>query len=78
VGVIVFSFTLEEVKDIFHRQLADGFAALDSSLGKFPLSLLQLENALFDGVVDGKTVYGNIDGLIEAMDAVYCLFFDEL
>jgi hypothetical protein len=78
VGVIVFSVTLEEVEDVFHRKLADGFAALDSSLGEFALGLLQLENALFDRVVDGQTVHGDIDGLIEAMDTVYCLFFDKL
>jgi len=78
VGVIVFGLTLEEVEDVFHGKLADGFAALESSLGKFALGFLQLENALFHGVVDGQTVYGDIDGLVEAMDAVYCLFFDEL
>ena len=76
--MIVLGLPLEEVEDVFHGKLADGFTALERSLGKFALGLLQLENALFNRVMDGQTVHSHIDGLVEAMDAVYCLFFNEL
>jgi hypothetical protein len=39
---------------------------------------LQLEDALFDAVVDGEAVDGYVDGLVEAVDAVDGLFFYEL
>lgn len=76
--VIVLSLALEEVEDVLHGELADGFAAFDSRLGEFTLRFLQLKDALFDAVVDREAVDGHVDGLVEAVDTVDCLFFDEL
>lgn len=77
-GVIVLGLALEQVEDILHGELSDGLATLDGGLGKLALRFLQLKDALFDRVVDGQTVYCNIDSLVEAMDTIDCLFFDKL
>jgi hypothetical protein len=39
---------------------------------------LQLEDALFNGVVDAEAVDGHINRLVEAVDAIDGLLFDEL
>ena len=67
----------EEIQDIFHAELADGFA-FDGGLGQGAFFVLEGEDALFDGVGDGEFVDGDIHGLVEAVDAVDGLFFDEL
>jgi hypothetical protein len=76
--VIVFSLALEQIKNILHAKLANRLSALDRGLGEFALCLLELEDALFDRVVDGEAVDCDVDGLVEAVDAVDGLFFDEL
>jgi hypothetical protein len=47
-------------------------------LGELALGFLQFEDALFDAVVDGEAVDSYVDGLVEAVDSVDCLFFYEL
>lgn len=76
--MIVLSLALEQVENVFHAELADGLAALDGSLGELAFGFLQFEDALFDAVVDGEAVDGDVDGLVEPVDAIDCLFFDEL
>jgi hypothetical protein len=39
---------------------------------------LEIENTLFDGVLDGNLVDFDVDCLVEAMDTVDSLFFYEL
>ena len=41
------------------------------------LLLLQLEDSLFDGVSDRDFVDDYVDGLVESMNAIDGLFFDE-
>ena len=75
---IELGLSLEKVKNVLHAELADSFTALDSSLRKLAFSFLEFEDALFDRVVDGEAVDGDIDGLIKAVDAVDCLLLDKL
>jgi hypothetical protein len=76
--VIVLGVALEQGKNILHIELADGLAAFDSSSSELAFGFLEEKNFLFDGVVDGEAVDGYVDGLVEAVDAVYGLFFYEL
>ena len=78
VPVIILRIPLEQRKDILHTKLADRLAALNRRLREFALRLLQSDDAFFDGVVDGETVHGDVDGLVEAVDTVDGLFFYEL
>lgn len=71
---------LEQVDDLVEAEL-DGplpGASLDGLLGEEALLFLQREDTFFDGVGDGELVDDDIDGLGEAVDSVYSLFFDEL
>lgn len=76
----VLRIATEELHDLLHAQLASAavLAALDGLVGELALLLLQLEDALFDGVGDGDFVDYDVDFLGEAVDAVDGLFFDEL
>ena len=67
----------EEVQDILQAQLRNGFA-FDGGLGQLALFLLEVEDALFDAVGDSYLVNHHVDGLVEAVDAIDGLFFDEL
>lgn len=78
VAVIILRITLEERKDVLHTKLSDCLAALDRRLRELALRFLQCEDALFDGIVDGEAVHGYVDGLVEAVDSVDGLLFDEL
>jgi hypothetical protein len=61
-----------------HTKLANSLATFDGGLREFALCLLEREDALFNGVVNGKAVDSDVDGLIEAVDTIDCLFFDKL
>lgn len=75
---LVLGFALEQRQNVLHAQLANGFAALNCSFGELSLRFLKVEDALFDGVVNGETVNGHIDGLVETMDAIDGLFLNKL
>jgi hypothetical protein len=77
-AMVELGIALEQVKHILHAEFADGLAAFDGGLGQFALSFLQFEDAFFDRVVDGEAVDGDVDGLVETVDTVDGLFFDEL
>ena len=68
----------EQRHHVVHGELAGGGFALDGDVGELALAVLQVENALFDGVFDDHPVDFDVDGLVEAVDAVDCLLFDEL
>lgn len=78
VAVVVLGFTLEQGEHVVHAELAHCLAALERRGGELALCLLQVQDALFDAVVDGEAVDGYVDGLVEAVDAVDGLFFYEL
>lgn len=78
IRVIILGLAFEKVEDILHTQFPDSFTALNSSLGQLAFGFLEFENTLFDRVVDAEAVYGDVDGLVEAVDAVDGLFLDEL
>jgi hypothetical protein len=77
-AAIVFALATKQGHHVLHGEVLDGLAALDGGVGELALCFLEFEDALFDGVVDGEAVDCYVDGLVEAVDAVYCLFFDEL
>jgi hypothetical protein len=76
--MLVLSITPKQCEDILHAELANGLAALNGRVGEFALSLLQVEDALFDRVSDGKAVDLYVDGLIESVDAINGLLFYKL
>jgi hypothetical protein len=61
-----------------HTKLANSLATFDGGLREFALCFLESEDALLNGIVDGKAVDGDVDGLIEAVDTVDCLFLNKL
>jgi len=75
----MFGVLAEKVHDILHAQLADRLAAaLDGRVCKVALLGLQFEDALFDAVGDCEAVNYYVLRLVEAVDSIDCLFFDEL
>jgi hypothetical protein len=76
--LIEFCITLEQCQNVFHGEFADSLAAFNGCIGEFTLCFLQLEDTLFDAVVDGEAVDCDIDRLVEAMDSVDGLLFYEL
>ena len=77
VVVAVFGVVPEERHDVFHAKLADCLA-FDGGGGELTLLLLQGENALFYRVFDGKFVDDDVNCLVQAVDAIDGLLFDEL
>jgi hypothetical protein len=75
--ILMLRLASEQIQDILHRQLADRFA-FDGRFGELPFFLLQGEDAGFDGAGDGEFVDDDVGGLVEAVDAVDGLVFDEL
>jgi hypothetical protein len=75
---IVLGFPTEQRHHILHGEVLDGLATLDSRVGEFTLGFLELEDTLFDRVVDAEAVDGYVDSLVEAVDAVDGLFFYKL
>ena len=68
----------EQRKHVVHRELASGSLALDGGVREFAFALLEVEDTCFHGVFDGHFVDFDVDCLVETMDAVDSLFFDEL
>jgi len=69
----------EEIHDILHAQFANCLtASLDRCICKFTLLGLQFEDALFNRVGDCEAVDYDVLSLVETMDTVDGLFFDEL
>tara|TARA_R110002003_G_scaffold70_26_gene6558 strand:+ start:7607 stop:8092 length:486 start_codon:yes stop_codon:yes gene_type:complete len=75
---LILGLALEQRKNILHAQLANRLAAFNCGVGKLAFRFLQLEDALFNGVVDAEAVDGYINGLVEAVDSIDGLLFDEL
>lgn len=73
----MFRIPSEKTHDIVHAQLTHRLT-LDRGIGQFALLVLELDDALLDGVFDGQLVDDHVDGLVQAVDAVDGLFFDEL
>lgn len=71
---------LEQLNDFVEAELESALpgASFDGLLGEEALLFLQLEDAFFDGVGDGELVDDDVDGLGEAVDSVYGLFFNKL
>lgn len=76
-AMVIFRVAPEQFQNVLHAELADRFA-LDGRLGEGPFFLLKGQDALFDRVGDGQSVDDDVDRLIEPMDTVDGLFFDEL
>jgi hypothetical protein len=69
----------EQAEDIVEAELRCGLAlALDSHLRQGSFLFLQVEDPLLDAIADGDFVDDDIDRLVEPVDAVDGLFFDEL
>lgn len=71
---------LEQLNDFVEAELESALTGgpFDGLLGEEALLFLKLENTFFDGVGDGELVDDDVDGLGEAVDSVYGLFFNEL
>ena len=75
---VVLCIALEQVENVLHAELADGLATFNGSLCELTLSFLQLEDTLFDRVVDREAVDGYVDGLVESVDAIDGLLLNKL
>lgn len=71
---------LEQLDDFVEAKLESALTggSFDGLLGEEAFLFLELENTFFDGVGDGELVDDDVDGLGEAVDSVYGLFFNEL
>lgn len=71
---------LEQLDDFVEAELESALTrgSFDGLLGEEALLFLELENTFFDGVGDGELVDDDVDGLGEAVDSVYGLFFNKL
>lgn len=76
--LLPFSVAAEKIQDIAHRELAHRRFALDGGFCELAFFVLEGEDAGFDGAGDGEFVDGDVAGLVEAVDAVNGLVFDEL
>ena len=78
--MIMLGIPPKQIQNILHTQFPRGVfpAAFNGLFGELAFLVLQLQDAGFDGVGDGEFVDGDVDGLVEAVDAVDGLFFDEL
>lgn len=70
----------EQLDDFVEAELESALSgrSFDGLLGEEALLFLELENTFFDGVGDGELVDDDVDGLGEAVDSVYGLFFNKL
>lgn len=68
----------EQAQDVCHTELADRFAAFEGCVGEFAFLFLKSKDAFFDGVGDGQAVDCYVLCLIQTMDAIDGLLFDEL
>lgn len=73
------SVSAEQLQDLLHAELArTALSAFNGLMRELALLFLEVENSLFDGVLDSDLIDDHIDFLGESMDSVDCLFFNEL
>ncbi|KXT13604.1 hypothetical protein AC579_9772 [Pseudocercospora musae] len=79
VGMLdVLCIMLEQAQNVLHGQVTHTLStAFDGSVGELSFLFLKLEDALFNGLANGESEDFDVDCLIETMDAVDGLFFDE-
>lgn len=77
-SAIELAFAAKQRHHVFHCEILHGFAAFDGGIGELAFCFLQLDDAFFDRVMDAEAVDSYVDGLVEAVDTVDCLFFYEL
>ena len=75
---VEFAFATEKGHHILHGKVLDTLATLNSSVGKFSLCFLQVDDTLFNGILYAETVDSYVNGLVKTMNTVDCLFFYEL
>lgn len=75
---IELAFAAKQRHHILHGEVLDSFTTFNGGIGELAFCFLELEDAFFDRVVDAEAVDSYIDGLVEAVDTVDCLFFNEL
>jgi hypothetical protein len=68
----------EQSQDIRHGKFRSALSALKSRLSQLAFHILELEDALFDGIGNGEFVDYNVARLVQAVNAVDGLFFDKL
>ena len=69
----------EQLQDFLHAQFTSAnLATFDSLVGEFAFLFLEIEDSLFDGVLNGYFVDNDVDLLGQAVHAIDSLFFDEL
>jgi hypothetical protein len=68
----------EQLEHVLHGEFGRGHLAFDGRVGELSFLLLQVQDPLLDGVLDGHLVDDNILGLVKAVHAVDGLFFDKL
>lgn len=76
--VVVLGITTEESHHITHSELSGSGLTLDRGIGQFTLAILQRDDSFFDCALDYHLVDFHVDGLVQAVDTVNGLFFDEL
>lgn len=79
-GGVVVLIAAEEVHDLLEAELQDVLlhASLNSRLREKALLLLQGEDTLFNGLLDGDFVDDDVDLLRQAMNTIDGLLLDEL
>lgn len=71
-------FSTEQRHHVAHGQLARSCLALDGCVGQLALAFLEVEDSIFDRVFDGELVYFHVQGLVDTVNSIDGLFFDEL
>jgi hypothetical protein len=74
----VLGVAAEEGHHVAHGQLAGGGFALNGHVGQLALAILKIDDTFFDSAFNDHPVDLHVDRLIEAVNAVDGLFFDEL
>lgn len=71
-------FATEKCHHVAHSEFTGGGLTLDGGVGELTLALLEVDDALLDGVLDYQFVDLDVKSLVETVDTVDGLFFDEL
>lgn len=71
-------FSAEQRHHVSHGQLAGSCLAFDGRVCELPFAFLKVEDSIFDRIFDGKFVDFHVQGLVDTVDSVDGLFFDEL
>ena len=77
-GMVKLRLTPEKCKNVFHAEFTNCLSAFNGCLSKSALGLLKLNDAFLDGIMDRQTVDCYINSLIQPMNTINGLFFNEL